>query len=73
MRSTRALLIALALIVALASGGCSGYEGSSRPQVSGALSRQAATIKVNYEVAEDTPHRGRPASPARSDDPDPLC
>jgi len=60
MRSAQALIITLALIVAAAGPAAAQAPapGSSRPQgVWGAVGVGLATLKVNYEGAEDTPHR----------------
>jgi opacity protein-like surface antigen len=62
MRSTRALIIALALIVAGAGLAAAQDPAptSSRPeQLFGVVGGGMATFKVNYEGAEDTPHSER--------------
>jgi hypothetical protein len=59
MRSTRALIIALALTVAVAGpvAAQDPAQGSSRPErLFGAIGVGLSTVKVNYEGAEDTPH-----------------
>lgn len=60
MLSTRALIIALAFTVACAASAAAQDpgQGSSRPQgMFGAIGIGLSTLKVNYDGAEDTPHR----------------
>jgi hypothetical protein len=59
MRSTRALVIAIALVIAAVPAAAQDSQPpSSRPEgLWGSVGAGWSIVKVNYEGAEDTPHR----------------